>query len=84
MSKLHYGRLTHDLRMDNWEIITPDGVIQIQPGERVTLGHIGGIQVYGILTQDGGITTWALTQPPSQIVEGMTVALWRRQGDETL
>lgn len=78
--KLVYGRLMHDALTDRWSLLDQDGQEhQIQLGERVNLGTMYGLAVYGVLVAAGATTAWALTEIPSKPVSGAYGSIWRSE-----
>ena len=78
--KLIYGRIVHDELSDTWSILDPDGQEhQIQLGERVNLGTMYGLAVYGVLVAAGATTSWAVTEIPTKPVSGAYASVWRRE-----
>lgn len=77
--QLVHGRLVHDQLADTWSILDQDGKEhQIQLGERVGLGTMYGIAVYGCLVATGaGGTSWAITELPSKPISGAYASVWR-------
>ena len=76
--QLIYGRLIHDDLADTWSLLDQDGQEhQIQLGERVSLGTMYGVAVYGCLVATGAGTSWAITELPSKPISGAYASVWR-------